>query len=76
MIGCTEAFNRLWEYLDGTVEADDRALVEEHLARCRTCCGELEFAKELRGMLARRSSEDLPADVVRRLNQTIEELGR
>jgi mycothiol system anti-sigma-R factor len=76
MIGCTEAFNRLWEYLDGTVEADDRALVEEHLARCRTCCGELEFAKELRAMLARRSSEDLPADVVRRLNQTIEELGR
>lgn len=76
MIGCTEAFNRLWEYLDGTVDADDRALVEEHLARCRTCCGELEFAKELRAMLARRSSEDLPADVVRRLNQTIEELGR
>ncbi|HEY0773949.1 MAG TPA: CATRA system-associated protein [Nocardioidaceae bacterium] len=76
MIGCTEAFNRLWEYLDGTVEADDRALVEEHLARCRTCCGELEFAKELRATLARRSSEDLPADVVRRLNQTIEELGR
>lgn len=76
MIGCTEAFNRLWEYLDGTVDADDRALVEEHLARCRTCCGELEFAKELRATLARRSSEDLPADVVRRLNQTIEELGR
>lgn len=76
MIGCTEAFNRLWEYLDGTVDADDRALVEEHLARCRTCCGELEFAKELRAMLARRPTEDLPADVVRRLNQTIEELGR
>jgi mycothiol system anti-sigma-R factor len=76
MIGCTEAFNRLWEYLDGTVDVDDRALVEEHLARCRTCCGELEFAKKLRAMLARRPSEDLSADVVRRLNQTIEELGR
>jgi mycothiol system anti-sigma-R factor len=75
MIGCTEAFNRLWEYLDDTVAVDDRVLVEEHLARCRTCCGELEFAKELRGMLARRPADHLPADVLQRLNRTIEELG-
>jgi len=75
MIGCREAVQRLWEYLDGTVEPDERVLVEEHLARCRTCCGELEFAKELRRMLARRPDGDLPADVLQRLDQTIEELG-
>jgi len=75
MIGCTEAIRQLWEYLDDTVDADDRVLVEEHLARCRTCCGELEFAKELRRMLSRRSSDDLPADVLQRLSHTIEELG-
>jgi len=75
MIGCTEAIRQLWEYLDDTVDADDRVLVEEHLARCRTCCGELEFAKELRRMLSRRSSDDLPADVLQRLSLTIEELG-
>jgi mycothiol system anti-sigma-R factor len=76
MIGCDEAVRRLWEYLDGTVDVDDRVLVEEHLARCRTCCGELEFAKELRRRISERSAtEDLPADVMRRLHQTIEELG-
>jgi mycothiol system anti-sigma-R factor len=75
MIGCAEAMRRLWEYLDGNVDIDDRVLVEEHLARCRTCCGELEFAEELRRFLARSAGEELPSDVLRRLNQSIEELG-
>lgn len=75
MIGCDEAVRMLWEYLDDTVEVDQRVLVEEHLARCRTCCSELEFAKELRRMLAHRSPGDLPDDVVQRLTRTIEELG-
>lgn len=75
MISCSDAMRRLWEYLDQTVDAADRALVEEHLARCRRCCGELEFAKELRRFLASSSREDVPEEVLRRLNQTLEELG-
>jgi anti-sigma factor (TIGR02949 family) len=76
MIGCAEAVRRLWEYLDGTVEVDQRVLVEEHLARCRTCCGELKFAKELRRFLAASADEPIPPEVLRRLHDTIEELGR
>lgn len=75
MIGCHEAVRMLWEYLDDTVHVDERVLVEEHLARCRTCCGELEFAKELRRMLAAQSPEDLSDDMVQRLTRTIEDLG-
>jgi mycothiol system anti-sigma-R factor len=75
MIGCSEAIRQLWEYLDATVDAADRALVEEHLARCRRCCGELEFAVELRRLLANSGREDLPDDVLHRLNQTLEDLG-
>jgi predicted anti-sigma-YlaC factor YlaD len=75
MIGCTEAIKGLWEYLDATIDLDEKIRVEEHLERCRTCCGELEFAKELRRMLAERSPDDLPTDVILRLNRTIEELG-
>lgn len=76
MISCAEAVSRLWEYLDDTVGADGRVLVEEHLARCRTCCGELEFAKELRRSLAASAEERFPPEVLRRLHDTIEELGR
>jgi anti-sigma factor (TIGR02949 family) len=74
MIGCSEAVKQLWEYLEGTVDEADRALVEDHLSRCRQCCGELDFARELRGVLTRSTHVDLPADVLRRLNQTLQEL--
>jgi mycothiol system anti-sigma-R factor len=73
MISCFEAVKQLWEYLDGTVDEADRALIDEHLSRCRRCCGELEFARELRQVLAKSAQVDLPADVLRRLNQTLEE---
>ena len=74
MISCAEATRQLWEYLDATVDEPTREAIEEHLARCRRCCGELEFAKELRGFLARSAREDVPDDVLRRLNQTLEEM--
>jgi hypothetical protein len=48
--------------------------VEEHLDVCRRCCGELEFAEELRGFLARHAGEDLPPDVHARLGATLDEL--
>ena len=74
MIGCSEAVRQLWEYLDGNVAADDRRALEEHLGLCRRCCGELEFAKELRAFLVRSADDDVPADVMTRLNATLEEL--
>lgn len=76
MITCAEAVGQLWEYLDQTLGADSRVSVEEHLFRCRTCCGEMEFAKELRLFLSGAGEERFPPDVLRRLHETIEELGR
>lgn len=76
MISCHDAVRQLWEYLDGTVDRADRALVEEHLSRCRRCCGEMEFAQELRRLLAGPAPADIPAEVQRRLNQTLEEMDR
>ncbi|MGP4091629.1 anti-sigma factor family protein [Streptomyces sp. KR55] len=75
MITCSEAVRRLWEYLDAMVDQADREAVEEHLRMCLRCCGELEFAVELRRFLRSSGREDIPADVLRRLNETLEELG-
>jgi anti-sigma factor RsiW len=74
MISCAEAVRRLWEYLDGALDTADRVLVEEHLGRCRRCCGELEFAHELRRTLTDAAHDDLPDHVLRRLYRTLEEL--
>ncbi|HEX6936058.1 MAG TPA: zf-HC2 domain-containing protein [Actinomycetes bacterium] len=74
MISCSEATKQLWEYLDATVDAATREAIEEHLNLCRRCCGELEFARELRRFLADACRDDIPSDVLRRLHQTLEEL--
>jgi mycothiol system anti-sigma-R factor len=75
MITCSEATRHLWEYLDATADQATRDTIEEHLARCRACCGELEFARELRRFLASSVRDEVPAAVLRRLNETLEELG-
>jgi mycothiol system anti-sigma-R factor len=74
VIPCAEAVKQLWDYLDGLVEESQRELVEEHLAFCRRCCGELEFAEELRGFLASHAEDNLPPDVRARLTATLDKL--
>lgn len=74
MISCAEAVRQLWEYLDDMVAPSERTSIEAHLARCRRCCGELEFATELRRTLASSAEESIPEGVLRRLHETLEEL--
>jgi mycothiol system anti-sigma-R factor len=74
VITCAEAVRQLWEYLDGTVDEARRGAIEEHLGFCRRCCGELEFAEELRGLLASQRADELPDDVRRRMLSTLDEL--
>jgi mycothiol system anti-sigma-R factor len=74
VITCREAVKQLWEYLDGAVEESQRASIEEHLRFCRRCCGEVEFAGELRSFLVANAEDDLPADVRARLLGTLSEL--
>jgi mycothiol system anti-sigma-R factor len=74
MISCSEAVRQLWEYLDGSVEPSDREAIEEHLSLCRRCCGELEFAKELRRFLAANARETIPDGVRARLEGLLEEV--
>ena len=74
MISCAQAVRDLWNYLDGLVDEPARDAVEQHLSVCRRCCGELEFAHELRGFLARHAAETLPPDVEARLTAMLADL--
>ena len=74
MITCAEAVRQLWEYLDGLVDESEREAIEEHLSFCRRCCGEVEFAEELRRFLAEHPEEALPEDARARLVATLEGL--
>ena len=74
LIPCSEAVRKLWDYLDNAISAEDQEKVERHLAVCRTCCGELEFAKELRSFLSSGSADEIPPHVKERLERFVEDL--
>lgn len=74
LIPCSEAVRRMWDYMDNAVSPEDHEMIERHLSFCRTCCGELEFAKELRAFLASGSSDDIPPHVKERMERFVDEL--
>jgi mycothiol system anti-sigma-R factor len=75
LITCADAVRQLWQYLDETLEPDAREKVGEHLAFCRQCCGELEFAHLLQDFLRDKAgAEELPAEVRNRLERFVAEL--
>ncbi|HSJ29365.1 MAG TPA: zf-HC2 domain-containing protein [Acidimicrobiia bacterium] len=74
MIRCSDAVRRLWEFVENDLKPGERQKIEEHLAFCRRCCGELEFAEELRRFMARRPTVDIPAPVLDRFDRLIRSL--
>ena len=74
MISCDDAVRRLWDYLDGNVGAADKAAIEEHIGVCKRCCGEAEFADELRTFLTSHAYEELPDQTRERLTGFLDQL--
>jgi anti-sigma factor (TIGR02949 family) len=74
LIPCSEAVRQLWDYLDQAVPPEEQEKVEQHLSFCRSCCGELEFATQLRGFLAIQGTEELPPHVKARLERFLADL--
>jgi mycothiol system anti-sigma-R factor len=58
MIDCPEAVRRMWSYLDHSLAEKPISEFEEHLETCVKCCGELEFNRHLRELVA--ASEGRP----------------
>lgn len=75
MINCKEAVARLWSYLDRNLGRVDEEELEAHLGLCRHCCGELEFARRVRGLLRRTgSAAEIPPQARVRLDTLLKEL--
>lgn len=67
MISCQEAVARLWDYVEQALPEDDERRIDEHINVCRQCCGEAEFAGQLRGFLGTHAQERIPDDARGRL---------
>lgn len=74
MIDCNEAVRQLWDYIENQLDADNKVKVDEHLSFCRTCCGEVEFAEEMRTVMKDAAKPAIPDDVASRLALVIDDL--
>jgi mycothiol system anti-sigma-R factor len=61
MIDCREAVRRMWAYLDHELGAEPVSEFEAHLESCQRCCGELEFSRHMREIVAdKRGAQSVP----------------
>jgi predicted anti-sigma-YlaC factor YlaD len=75
VISCKTAVSRLYAYLDRNLGRVPESEVEEHLKLCRHCCGELEFAKQVRAALRRPGAATaLTPDVRAHIDAYLKEL--
>ena len=75
MIDCKQAVQRLWGYLDKNLEQAHEEELEHHLGLCRHCCGELEFAKQVRNKLSASADRPLAPTAHERLQKFVQRLG-
>ena len=52
-ISCQQALRRLYEYLDGELNADNAAEVRRHIEVCEACYPEVRFTTEFRDAVHR-----------------------
>jgi DNA-directed RNA polymerase subunit N (RpoN/RPB10) len=75
MIACGDAVERLWSYLDRNIDRAQEDEHEQHLGLCRHCCGELEFAKQVRNKLGESADTPLEPTARERLQKFAQRLG-
>jgi putative zinc finger protein len=74
MIACRDAVERLWSYLDRNIDRAQEEELEQHLGLCRHCCGELEFAKQVRNKLGESADTPLAPSARARLQKFVQRL--
>ncbi|MGZ8513930.1 MAG: zf-HC2 domain-containing protein [Candidatus Limnocylindrales bacterium] len=68
MIDCREAVRRMWAYLDHELAVTPVSEFEAHLETCQRCCGELEFSRHLREVVAdKQGAPPVPAEMRSRI---------
>jgi len=72
-IGCIEAINGLYAYLDGEIDDQDAIeKIEHHLGHCRHCYSRTELERALSERLRKSAKEKAPEKLQHRLRDLID----
>jgi predicted anti-sigma-YlaC factor YlaD len=66
-MACIEVVEVVTDYLEGTMPARKRRLLEEHLTGCDGCTAYLEQMRETISVTGRLEPEDIPPELEERL---------
>jgi anti-sigma factor (TIGR02949 family) len=72
-IGCLEAIEWLYAWLDGELDSDSIEQLEHHLQHCQSCYSRNEMERALTARIKEASGEKTPASLNERLNRLLDE---
>lgn len=73
-IGCREALEHLFSYLDDQIRVMKRRELEQHLTRCPACSARLNFEQELKARLRQVGQPPMPKAFVKRIKRLLQGL--
>ena len=73
-IGCLQALELCYAYLDGELEASEVEGFEQHMAHCRSCYSRSELEGLITAHLRDVAAEPAPAALKRRLRTLLDQL--
>ena len=74
-IGCIEAINDLYAYLDGELtDPETVAKFEHHLEHCAACYSRIELETALGRLIRNSAEENAPVHLQRRLRKLLDDL--
>ena len=62
---CSEALLRVYEYLDGELDSNDCAKIQEHLDECAPCLEEYNLDTTLKALIRRSCGSEHAPDTLR-----------
>jgi hypothetical protein len=71
MMKCAKFLNQLSAYLDGELEEEEKRLVEEHLARCKSCATRFNELKTTVSFLRETEEIEIPVKFQKRISEAV-----
>jgi len=69
---CDDALHELYGYLDGELTVERRTIIQRHLDDCPPCYEAFDFEAELRIVIARKCTEQVPDSLKQRIADALE----
>ena len=73
MTDCNDALHELYEFLDGELTLERRAHIQQHLTDCSPCLETFDFQAELRQVVARKCSDEVPESLRSKVLEALEQ---